>query len=159
MRKESDALDRIDRRILALLQDEGRMSNVDLARRVNLSPTPCLERVRRLERQGYIAGYAALLDPAKLSLGLTVFVQVTLDRTTTDVFDRFKAAVRTLEPVSECHMIAGGFDYLLKVRAENMEAFRRFLGEGINALPGVVSTSTYVVMEAVKEGPALPVPQ
>lgn len=157
MKGDERALDRIDRNILRLLQENGRLSNVELARRVNLSPTPCLERVRRLERQGYITGYAALLAPERLEAGLTVFVQVTLDRTTTDVFDRFREAAAPVEEISECHMIAGGFDYLLKVRTANMAAFRRFLGEVVNALPGVISTSTYVVMEAVKEGPHVPI--
>lgn len=150
------SLDRIDRAILANLQAEGRLSNVELAKRVNLSPTPCLERVRRLEREGFITGYAARLDPVRLELGLTVFVQATLDRTTADVFDRFAEAVRQTPQIVECHMIAGGFDYLLKVRASDMDAFRRFLGEVINALPGLASTATYVAMEAVKEGERLP---
>ena len=133
------------------------MSNVALARHVNLSPTPCLERVRRLERDGYITGYAARLKAAKLNLGLAVFVQVTLDRTTSDVFQKFQEAVAGIDRIIECHMVAGGFDYLLKVRAADMDAFRRFLGDVINNLPGISSTSTYVVMEAVKEGEALPV--
>lgn len=145
-------LDRIDRRILKELQADGRLSNVALARRVNLSPTPCLERVRRLERAGYILGYAARLDPTKLDAGLTVFVQITLDRTTTDVFDQFREAATQVAGIAECHMVAGGFDYLVKVRAKDMDAFRRFLGDTINNLPGVLSTSTYVVMEAIKEG-------
>ena len=150
--------DRIDRRILALLQENGRLSNVELARRVGLSPTPCLERVRRLERDGFITGYAAILAPGRLDAGLTVFVQVVLDRTTTDVFERFRDAAIKVDEVAECHMIAGGFDYLLKIRVKDMAAFRRFLGDVVNALPGVISTSTYVVMEAVKEGPHVPVP-
>lgn len=156
-RPQSRDLDRIDRNILRALQEDGRLTNVALARQVNLSPTPCLERVRRLEAAGYITGYAARLDPAKLDAGLTVFVQVTLDRTTSDVFDRFRAAAQGEPQIAECHMIAGGFDYLLKVRARDMDAFRRILGETINALPGVVSTATYVAMETVKEGDRVPV--
>lgn len=152
------SLDRIDRSILRLLQSDGRLSNVELARRVNLSPTPCLERVRRLEKDGFIRGYSARLNPARLQLGLAVFVQVTLDKTTSDVFDKFKHAIAGIDEIVECHMVAGGFDYILKVRCADMDAFRTFLGETINNLPGIASTSTYVVMEAVKEGDSLPVP-
>lgn len=154
----SKSLDRIDRSILRLLQSDGRLSNVELARRINLSPTPCLERVRRLEKAGFIRGYSARLNPSKLHLGLAVFVQVTLDKTTSDVFEKFKAAVGEIDEVVECHMVAGGFDYILKVRTADMDAFRAFLGDIINNLPGIASTSTYVVMEAVKEGESLPVP-
>lgn len=155
MRKSPD---RIDRSILRMLQTDGRLSNVELARRINLSPTPCLERVRRLEKDGFIRGYSARLDPSKLHLGLAVFVQVTLDKTTSDVFEKFKASVSGIDEIVECHMVAGGFDYILKVRTADMDAFRTFLGETINNLPGIASTSTYVVMEAVKEGEGLPVP-
>jgi len=155
MRKSPD---RIDRSILRMLQTDGRLSNVELARRINLSPTPCLERVRRLEKDGFIRGYSARLDPSKLHLGLAVFVQVTLDKTTSDVFEKFKASVSSIDEIVECHMVAGGFDYILKVRTADMDAFRTFLGETINNLPGIASTSTYVVMEAVKEGEGLPVP-
>lgn len=152
-------LDRIDRKILSSLQAEGRLSNVELARQVGLSPTPCLERVRRLERDGYIRGYGARLDAEKLDAGMLVFVQVTLERTTPDIFDRFAEAVQRLEEVAECHMVAGGFDYLLKVRVKDMAAYRRFLGEGLTALASVRETHTYVVMEAVKDGREIPVPQ
>lgn len=152
-------LDRIDRNILRALQVDGRLTNVALAKAVNLSPTPCLERVRRLEKAGYIKGYAARLNPLKMDAGLTVFVQVTLDRTTTDIFDQFRDAVSREPGISECHMVAGGFDYLVKVRSRDMDAFRRFLGDVINALPGVISTSTYVAMETVKEGDTIAVPE
>ncbi|MBS0396137.1 MAG: Lrp/AsnC ligand binding domain-containing protein [Proteobacteria bacterium] len=148
-------LDRIDRRLLALLQDDGRLSIAELARRVHLSPTPCFERVRRLEREGYIRGYHADLDPARLGAGLIAFVEVQLDRTTPDVFNRFRDGVTELAPVQECHMVAGGFDYLLKVRTADMAAYRRFL-EDLAALAGVEQTHTYVVMEEVKSTRALP---
>jgi Lrp/AsnC family leucine-responsive transcriptional regulator len=151
----SHALDRTDRRILALLQADGRLAIAELARQVNLSATPCLERVRRLEREGYIRGYAADLDPARLGAGLIVFVEVQLDRTTPDVFNRFREGIIGLTPVQECHMVAGGFDYLLKVRTADMAAYRRFL-EDLAALPGVQQTHTYVVMEEVKSGRAIP---
>jgi Lrp/AsnC family leucine-responsive transcriptional regulator len=147
-------LDRIDRRLLALLQADGRLAVAELARRVHLSPTPCLERVRRLERDGYIRGYAADLDPAKLGAALLAFVEILLDRTTPDVFTRFRDAMVALEPVQECHMVAGGFDYLLKVRVRDMAAYRRFL-EQLAAIPGVQQTHTYVVMEEVKSTRAI----
>lgn len=152
-------LDRIDRKILRALQADGRLSNVELARRVNLSPTPCLERVRRLERVGYIRGYRADLAPDKLGAGLLVFVQVILDRTTPDVFEQFREAAAALPEVIECHMVAGGFDYLLKVRVRDMPAYRHFLGERLTALGGVAQTHTYVVMEEVKSDAPLPVPE
>ena len=152
----ADSLDRIDRRLLALLQTDGRLSVAELARRVHLSPTPCFERVRRLEREGYIRGYAADLDPAKLGAGLIAFVEVQIDRTTPDVFNRFRDGVISLDPVQECHMVAGGFDYLLKVRTADMTAYRRFL-EDLAALAGVEQTHTYVVMEEVKSTRAVPI--
>ncbi len=150
-------LDRTDLAILRLLQREGRIANVELAARVNLSPPPCLERVRRLEREGYIVGYRAELDPGKLGAGLLVFVQVTLDRTTPDVFERFKGVVHEIAEVLECHMVAGGFDYLIKLRVADMDAYRKLLGDKLTALPGVLQTHTYVVMEEVKNTRELPV--
>ena len=159
MAAEARDLDRIDRKILRTLQDFGRLSNVDLAKMVNLSPTPCLERVRRLERDGFIKGYKAVLEPARLDQGLTVFVQMTLDRTTPDVFDLFRDRVRELPEVVECHMVAGGFDYLLKIRVRDMTAFRHFLGEQLTSLTGVLTTHSYVVMEGVKEGDNVNVPE
>ena len=152
-------LDRIDRKILDLLQEFGRLTNVELARAVNLSPTPCLERVRRLERAGYITGYGAHLDPAKVGAGLLVFLQVTLDRTTPKVFEQFKLAIYQMPEVLECHMVAGGFDYLLKVRVADMPAYRKALGDKLAALPGVLQTHTYVVMEEVKNVQTLPIPE
>ena len=149
-------LDRVDRRLLALLQADGRLAVAELARRVHLSPTPCLERVRRLERDGFIRGYAADLDPARLGFGLIAFVEVQLDRTTPDVFNRFRDGVVGLDPVQECHMVAGGFDYLLKVRTADMGSYRRFL-EDLAALAGIEQTHTYVVMEEVKSSRAVPI--
>nr|WP_315443302.1 Lrp/AsnC ligand binding domain-containing protein [Sphingomonas alpina] len=149
--------DAIDRRILAALQDDGRMSNLALARRVGLTPTPCQERVKRLERDGYITGYTARLDPVRLDLGLLVFVQVTLDRTTTDVFGHFAAAIRSFAAVTECHMVAGGFDYLLKIRCRDMADYRRILGDELGSIDGIAQTHTYAVMEEIKAETALPV--
>ena len=143
-------LDRIDHKILRQLQNNGRLTNADLARSVNLSPTPCLERVRRLEADGYILDYVALLNPQKLGAGVVSFVQVMLDRTNPDVFERFKEQVGLCPEVMECHMVAGGFDYLLKVRTRNMIEYRDFLGGTLARMSDIKQTHTYVVMEEVK---------
>ncbi|MDJ1157380.1 Lrp/AsnC ligand binding domain-containing protein [Chelatococcus sp. SYSU_G07232] len=150
-------LDRTDRRILMILQEDGRIATIDLAERIGLSPTATSERLKRLTREGYVTGYGARLDPHKLGLGLMVFVEVSLDKTTPDIFERFAAAVRRAPEVLECHMVAGGFDYLVKTRVADMAAYRRFLGEVLLALPGVTETRTYAVMEEVKRDGPLPV--
>ncbi len=147
---ESRALDRIDRLLLARLQQDGRAAIAQLAREVHLTVTPTLERVRRLEAEGYIEGYFARLNPARLGLALLAYVEVSLDRTTPDAFERFKQVVLAHDEVMECHMVAGGFDYLLKVRVRDMESYRRFLGDRIAAVRGVQQTHTYFVMEEVK---------
>lgn len=149
-------LDKIDRRILGTLQADGRVANVELAERIGLSPTSVGERIKRLQRDGFIEGYGARLDPQRLGLGLLVFVEVLLDKTTPDVFDRFATAVRRAPEVLECHMVAGGFDYLIKTRLPDMAAYRRFLGETLLGLPGVRETRTYAVMEEVKRDAPLP---
>ena len=143
-------LDRIDLKILRVLQGNGRISNIDLSRRIHLSPAPCLARVRRLEQAGYISRYRAELNPELLGLSLLAFVEVTLDRTTPDVFEKFKQAVQDVPEIEECHMVAGGFDYLVKVRSADMDAYRKILGEKVATIPGVLQTHTYVVMEQVK---------
>jgi Lrp/AsnC family leucine-responsive transcriptional regulator len=150
-------LDRTDRKILKALQADGRIANVDLAEKIGLSPTSTGDRVKRLQREGFIAGYGARLDPHRLGLGLLVFVEVSLDKTTPDVFEKFADAVKRAPEVLECHMVAGGFDYLVKTRVADMAAYRRFLGEILLALPGVKETRTYAVMEEVKSDGMLPV--
>ncbi|WP_201859461.1 Lrp/AsnC ligand binding domain-containing protein [Microvirga soli] len=150
-------LDRTDRKILKALQADGRIANVDLAEKVGLSPTSTSDRVKRLQREGFIAGYGARLDPHRLGLGLLVFVEVSLDKTTPDVFEKFAEAVKRAPEVLECHMVAGGFDYLVKTRVADMAAYRRFLGDILLALPGVKETRTYAVMEEVKSDGMLPV--
>ena len=152
----ADTLDRIDLRILATLQADGRISNLKLAEAVALSPTAVLARVQRLTREGVIRGYHAELDPDKLGRGMVVFVEVLLDRTTPGVFDAFKAAVQVHDDIMECHMVAGGFDYLLKTRMADMAAYRAFAGRVLWQLPGVRETRTYAGMEEVKSGTALP---
>jgi Lrp/AsnC family leucine-responsive transcriptional regulator len=148
-------LDRIDRRILDVLQRDGRISNLKLAEEVALSPTAVLARVQRLTREGFILGYEARLDPVKLGAGMLVFVEVLLDRTTPNVFEQFKAAVQVHPEILECHMVAGGFDYLLKTRSADMNAYRVFAGRVLWQLPGVRETRTYAVMEEVKSSSAL----
>ena len=149
-------LDRIDLRILAALQADGRMSNLKLAEAVALSPTAVLARTQRLQRENYILGYEARLNPLLLGLGMTVFVEVLLDRTTANVFDEFKAAVQVRDEILECHMVAGGFDYLLKTRMADMVAYRAFAGSVLWQLPGVRETRTYAVIEEVKSSTRLP---
>jgi Lrp/AsnC family leucine-responsive transcriptional regulator len=148
-------LDAIDLKILDELQREGRLSNVALAKIVGLSPTPCAERVRALEAAGVIAGYAARLDAQRLDLGLLVFIEIAIDRTSQDAFDQFATAITRIPQVQECHMVAGGFDYLVKVRVADMAAYRAFLGEVLSKVPGIRETHTYAVMERVKESAAV----
>jgi Lrp/AsnC family leucine-responsive transcriptional regulator len=149
-------LDRTDRRILAQLQDDGRISNLKLAEAVALSPTAVLARVQRLTREGYIEGYEARLNPRLLGAGMLVFVEVLLDRTTPNVFEAFRAAVQVHPEILECHMVAGGFDYLVKTRVADMDAYRSFAGTVLWRLPGVRETRTYAVMEEVKNSTKLP---
>jgi Lrp/AsnC family leucine-responsive transcriptional regulator len=143
-------LDAIDRRILRELQADGRITNLKLAEAVHLSATAVLERVKRLTRDAVILGYEARLNPDALGAGLMVFIEVLLDRTVPDVMATFKAAVQSRPEILECHLVAGGFDYLLKTRVADMAAYRAFLGSAIWALPGVRETRTYAVMEEVK---------
>jgi Lrp/AsnC family transcriptional regulator, leucine-responsive regulatory protein len=150
-------LDVIDRKILQCLQRDGRLSNVDLSKRVHLTATPCFERVRRLEQAGYIERYVAQLSAAKLGLGLLAFIEISLDRTYSAVFDELRSLMADMGMVQECHMVAGEFDFLLKVRIADMTAFRRFLAERVLKLPGISRTNTYFVMEEIKVTVELPV--
>jgi Lrp/AsnC family leucine-responsive transcriptional regulator len=148
-------LDAIDLAILDALQRDGRLSIVALAKVVGLSATPCAERVRALEATGVIGGYAASLDAAQLGLGLLVFIEIAIDRTSQDAFQQFRRAIARIPQVQECHMVAGGFDYLLKVRVPDMTAYRLFLGEVLSRVPGIRETHSYAVMEQVKESAAV----
>lgn len=150
-------IDRIDRRILDVMQKDGRISNLKLAEAVSLSPTAVLARVQRLTKEGFILGYEARLNPIKLGAGMLVFVEVLLDRTTPNVFEQFKAAVQVRDEIMECHMVAGGFDYLLKTRTADMNSYRDFAGSVLWQLPGVRETRTYAVMEEVKNSSAIPI--
>lgn len=142
-------LDQIDRRILRALRANGRLSMVALGEQVGLSKTPVTARVRRLEEAGYIRGYRAELDAGKLGLEHVAFVEVRLSDTREAALQAFNAAIREIPEVEACHMIAGGFDYLVKVRTSDVRDYRRVLGERISQLPHIASTSTYVSMESV----------
>ena len=146
-----DNLDSIDRKILNILADDGRITVTDLAKQVGLSKTPCQIRMRKLEEQGFIHGYGAVLDPEKLGEGHIAFVQVTLSDTRSNALHAFNEAVRHIREIEQCHMIASNFDYLLKIRTRDMTNYRKVLGEKISALPHVSHTSTFVVMESVKD--------
>jgi len=145
-------LDRFDHAILRILATDGRISITDLAQAVGLSKSPTQARMRRLEAQGFIRGYRALLDPIRLGLDHVAFVEVRLNDTREAALAVFNAAVVAIPEIEQCHMLAANFDYLLKVRARNMAAYRAVLAEKISTLPHVAGTSTFVAMQAVKEG-------
>lgn len=148
---EPEQLDKLDLAILQELQSNGRITVTELASRVGLSKTPCQIRMKRLEEQGYILGYVALLNLKKLGTRHVAFVQVSLSDTRTRALNAFNEAVRLIPEVEQCHMIAANFDYLLKIRTSDMESYRTVLGEKISNLPHVTQTSTFVVMEDVKD--------
>jgi Lrp/AsnC family leucine-responsive transcriptional regulator len=143
-------LDNYDHKILKLLQSDGRMTITELSNQIGLSKTPCLNRVRKLETKGYIRGYRALINHDLVNDNHIAFVQIKMDNTKTQALNAFNAAIMEIPEVVQCHMIASHFDYLLKVRTNNMESYRKVLGEKISALPHVQSSSTFVVMEEVK---------
>ena len=150
-------LDRIDRKILDILQRDGRMSITDLAERISLSATPCSERVKRLEREGVITGYHARVNPAALGLNLLVFLEIKLSAKSGDVFDRVKQELLYVPEVMECHLVSGDFDYLVKARLSEMNEYQRLLGEILKRLPASAESHSYVVMEEIKETLSLPV--
>lgn len=151
MTNEYISLDQFDRHILSILSQDARISVTALAQRIGLSKSPTQARLRRLEHSGYILGYRALLDPIRLGLDHVAFIEVRLSDTKEAALDAFNRAIAKVPEIEQAHMIAGHFDYLLKVRTRNMSAYRAFLGETISGLPHVSHTSTYVAMEAVKE--------
>ncbi|OIQ81985.1 leucine-responsive regulatory protein [mine drainage metagenome] len=157
MSEKIGGLDRIDRRLLSLLQEDGRIANLRLAQLVHLSPTAVLERVKRLTRDGYILGYEGRLNPRLLGAGLMVFVEVQLDRAMPDVVNQFQSAIKDRHEVLECHMVTGDFDYLLKVRVADMAAYRDFVSQVLAKLPGVRDTRSYAVMDEVKNSQNLKV--
>ncbi|WP_203309309.1 Lrp/AsnC family transcriptional regulator [Sphingomonas beigongshangi] len=144
-------LDSFDRRIIDVLRDDGRISVTELAQRVGLSKTPCQVRMRRLIARGYILGFRAVVDPARLGLDHIAFTEVKLSDTREAALDEFRRAVLRIPEVEECHMIASSFDYLLKVRTADIRRYREVLGERISALPHVANTSTFVAMETIRD--------
>lgn len=144
-------LDRYDREIMKILSSDGRLPVTELASRVGLSKTPCQVRLKRLIAEGYIHGFKAMLDPEKLGLDQVVFVEVELTDTTEAALVAFNAAVQAAPEIEQCHMIAGAFDYLLKLRTRDMQSYREVLGRVISGLPFVGSTSTHVSMQSVKD--------
>ncbi|MER9459111.1 Lrp/AsnC ligand binding domain-containing protein [Mesorhizobium sp. M0387] len=154
---ESDQLDAIDRSLLRLLQEDGRRTTLDLAARVGLSPTGTSQRVKRLFRDGLITAVRAVLNPQKIGRGTLVFIEVRLDQAAPHVFDRFAEAVAKAPEVLECHMVVGGFDYLVKARISEMAAYQDFLKRVILPLPGVRETHTYTSISDIKPDALLPV--
>lgn len=144
-------LDAFDNKILAILANEGRLTITELASRVGLSTSPCQVRLKRLIEEDYILGFRALLNPAKMEMEHIAFTMVELSNTTEQGLDDFNREVMKIPEVETCHMTAASFDYLLKVRTRDIQAYRRVLGEAISRLPHVASTSTYVAMESVKD--------
>jgi Lrp/AsnC family leucine-responsive transcriptional regulator len=149
-------LDRIDLKILRALQSEGRLSNAELAERVNVSAATCHRRTQRLFDEGYITGVRAEIAPAAVALGALVMVGVVLDRSTPESFAAFEGAVMVMKEVLDCNLVAGDFDYLLKIRVRDMADFNKLHGQKLIALPGVRQTRTFFVMKEVKENARLP---
>ena len=150
--------DKLDLKIMQLLQSNGRISLTELAEKVGLSTTPCTERVRRLERDGAIEGYYARLNPLMLSASLLVFVEIKLSAKSGDIFDAFRREVQLIPEILECHLVSGEFDYLIKARIPDMSMYRELLGNILLKLPAANESRSYVVMEEIKETLALPVP-
>ena len=149
-------LDRIDRKILEILQRQGRIPMTELAQQIGLSTSPCTERVRRMEREGVITGYHARIDPQVIGKTLLVFVEITLSSKSADVFDKVRTELLHVPEVMECHLVSGGFDYLVKARLRAMSDYRRLLGDLLKKLPVSAESNSYVVMEEVKESLYLP---
>lgn len=144
-------LDRIDRRILDELQINARISYVELGEKIGLSTSPCLERVKRLETDGYISGYTAILNPDLLDAGLMVYVEIKLEYDSKQIFEQFKQSALRIPYLLECHLLSGDFDYLMKIRVADMAEYRELLGDILRDLPGVRDTRSYIVMEIIKE--------
>jgi DNA-binding Lrp family transcriptional regulator len=152
----SNRLDATDRRILEVLQSDARIANVDLARQVNLSPSPCLRRVRRLEQEGFVRGYVSLLDPAAIGLPVSVFVQVSLEKQVDEALDEFERQIVSRPEVMECYLMTGDADYLLRVVAPDIAAFQRFLLDHLTRIPGVASIKSSFALKQVSYRTALP---
>ncbi len=155
----ANAIDAIDWQILSLLQDDARISNVELARQVGLSPSPCLARVRALEERGYIARYVSLLDPVRVGLKVSVFIQVTLEKQIEPVLEKFESAIRERPEVMECYLMTGDADYLLRVVVPDLQALERFILAFLSKVPGVGNIRSSFSLKQVKYQTALPLPQ
>ncbi len=152
-------MDAIDRRILAILQADASLSNVELARRVHLSPSPCLARVKALEKAGVIRGHVALLDPKALGLNLNVFISISLKQQTRDALEAFEQAIRTREEVMECYLMTGNEDYLIRVAVADMEALERFIIERLSPMPQVENIRSSLALKQIRYKTALPLPE
>lgn len=150
------SLDKLDMRILKTLQNDGRISYIDLASKVGLSSTPCIERVKRLEKEGYIEGYHARLNPKLLGYKMLVFVEISLSYQSPDSFQKFSESVEKLPYILECHLVSGDSDYLIKARISGISEYRALLGDVLLTLPGVKNSKSYIVMEELKESLLLP---
>ncbi len=155
--QKNRALDRLDYNILNALQKDGRIRFVDLADKVGLSSTPCIERVKRLEKEGYIQGYYARLNPHLLDRSMLVFVEISLSYQTPDAFAQFNKAIKQLPYILDCHLVSGDADYLVKARIKDMSEYRALLGDMLLMLPGVQNSKSYVVMEEVTETLEIPI--
>ncbi len=150
-KESARGLDKLDRNILRILQQEGRISMKDLGERVGLSITPSIERVKRMERDGVITGYYAKVNPVALGAKLLVFVEITLNQKSASAFEQFRRGVLQIPAVQECHLVSGDFDYLIKARIHEMAEYRELLGDMLLQLPGAAQSKSYVVMEEIKE--------
>ena len=144
-------LNKIDRKILRELQKDGRLKYSELANKVGLTTSPCIERIKRLEREGYIQSYTAVLNPEMLNAAMVVFVQVRLDRSIKNSFEKFRKFVLALAQVQECYLVTGNYDFIIKARVSNMEAYRKFLESDLLSIPGVQESTSSVVIDPIKE--------
>ncbi len=148
---KNSELDQFDAEILRIVSQNGRIPVADLARRIGLSKTPCQVRLKRLQEQNYIVGFRAVLNPQKLGQEHVAFTEVKLSDTREEALSEFNTAVQSIPEIEQCHMIAGSFDYLVKIRTSDIQAYRKLLGETISMLPHVSNTSTFVAMQSVKD--------
>ena len=150
MSQNARQLDRIDKQILAILQKQGRLSVTELAAQVNLTATPCAERIKRLEADGFIDGYSARVNPQKLGMTMLVYMLIRLEQSTAGVFNQFAQSAELMDEIEECSLVTGDFDVLLKIRVKDMEAYRDFMNTHLHKLPGITQTKSQVVIEQVK---------
>jgi len=149
------SIDKLDMKILNLLQKDGRIKYSELATQVGLTTSPCIERIKRLERDGFIQSYTTVLNPKMLNQGMVVFVQVRLDRSIKDSFAKFRKSILALSQVQECYLVTGNYDFTIKARVSNMDAYRKFLESDLLSIPGVQESTSSVVIDAIKESLAI----